>query len=213
MCSLSHMKINDLKLPAHVLPLEMAGEGRRSVTFKAQCNGEILALKVYRQEFIHKYRQRYRLNIAKFEFERNQQFYDTDILRPYAARPIGVLGIDDGYNLCFLQEFIDGLTLVELADLHRGLPQSVLDAGRTICREAEAAELHDLDIFYKNVMVRKVGDTWLPVLHDYNLIPQYQHPPNPFLALAYLTGIRRKSHRDWRCLKGWQSYSDECRNR
>jgi hypothetical protein len=207
------MEINDLKLPGHVLPLEFAGEGRRSVTFKAECNGEILALKVYRQEFIHKYRERYQLNIAKFEFVRNQQFYSTDVLRPYAARPNGVLGVDDGYSLCFLQEFINGPTLVELANMNKGLPQSVLDAGRFICREAEAAGFHDLDIFYKNLMVRKIGDTWLPVLHDFNLVPQYQYPPNPFLALAYLTGIRGKSHRDWRCLKGWQTYSDECGGR
>ena len=203
------MEIRDLKLPPGLLPIELAGEGRRSVTYKAERQGEIVALKVYREEFIVKYQQRFGINIAQFEIKRNQQFYDIESLRPYAARPIEILGIDDDYSLCFLQEFIVGLTLVELANIMHGLPLSVLDAGRFICQTAEDAGMHDLDIFYKNVMVRKQGDTWLPVLHDFNMIPQYLHPPNPFLALAYITGIRRKSHRDWRCLKGWHAYSEQ----
>jgi hypothetical protein len=205
------MEMNDLKLPENLAPLSLAGEGRRSVTFKAKYHDEVVALKVYRKEFIQKYQQRYGLNIAEFEFTRNQAFFAVDGLRPYAARPIKVLGLDDGYSLCFLQEFIDGPSLVELAQKNHGLPQSVLDAGHLICEKAEAAGLHDLDLFYKNVLVREQNGAWLPVIHDFNLVPQYQYPPNPFLALAYLTGLRRKSHRDWRCLKGWQDWSDLCK--
>jgi len=206
------MEINELKLPEKLLPLSLAGEGRRSVTYKAEDNGEVVALKVYRKEFVHKYQQRYGLNIAEFEFARNQAFFAVSELQPYAARPIKVLGLDDGYSLCFLQEFIDGPSLVELAQKNNGLPQNVLDAGHLICEKAEAAGLHDLDLFYKNVLVRKQNDTWLPVIHDFNLVPQYQYPPNPFLALAYLTGLRKKSHRDWRCLKGWHDWSDHCQD-
>jgi hypothetical protein len=206
------MDINDLKLPGYLLLAGIAGEGRRSVTFNASYRGQILALKVYRREFIQKYQQRYKLNIAQFELTRNKAFYAVEALRPYAAKPIDVLGIDDGYSLCFLQEFIDGPSLVELAKNNQGLPQSVLDAGRLICEQAETAGLHDLDLFYKNILCRKQNDVWLPVIHDFNLVPQYQFPPNPFLKLAYLTGIRKKSHRDWRCLKGWQDWSDHCRD-
>ena len=205
------MDMNDLKLPENLVPVSLAGQGRRSTTFKAEYEGEVVALKVYRKEFIQKYQQRYELDIAQFEFTRNQAFYAVDELRPYAARPIEVLGVDDGYSLCFLQEFIYGPSLVELAQKNHGLPQSVLDAGQLICTKAEAAGLHDLDLFYKNVLVREKNGTWLPVIHDFNLVPQYQYPPNPFLALAYLIGLRRKSHRDWRCLKGWQDWSDRCK--
>lgn len=205
------MEMNELKLPENLLPLSLAGEGRRSVTYKAEDNGEVVALKVYRKEFVHKYQQRYGLNIAEFEFARNQAFFAVEKLRPYAARPIKVLGLDAGYSLCFLQEFIDGPSLVELAQKNHGLPQSVLDAGHLICEKAEAAGLHDLDLFYKNVLVRERNGAWLPVIHDFNLVPQYQYPSNPFLALAYFTGLRRKSHRDWRCLKGWQDWSDRCK--
>lgn len=204
------MDIDDLSLPEDLVLIGFAGQGRRSTTFKVNYLGETLALKVYRKEFIKKYQHRYKLNIAQFEMTRNQAFYAVDGLRPYAARPIKVLGIEDGFSLCFLQEFIDGPSLVELAEQAKGLAQSVLDAGRLICERAEAAGLHDLDLFYKNILVRKLNDEWLPVIHDFNLVPQYQFPPNPFLAFAYLTGIRKKSHRDWRCLKGWQEWSDRC---
>lgn len=206
------MELSDLKLPADMLPLELAGQGRRSVTFKAEYRNRVVALKVYREEFTYKYQHRYGLNIARFEFQRNQAFYAINALRPFAARPIDTLGVDDDYSLCFVQEFLSGPTLVELAQSKRGLPESVLDAGQQICRLAEQAGLHDLDLFYKNVMVRKRNDHWLPVLHDFNLLPQYRYPPNPFLALAYLTGIRKKSHRDWRCLKGWHDYSNACQS-
>lgn len=202
----------ELRLPQALEVLDIAGEGRRSVTYRANHRGEIIALKVYRQAFIDKYRQRFKLNIAQFEFDRNQAFYAVEGLRPYAAQPIGVLGIEDQYSLCFLQEFIEGPTLVELAQQHHGLPQSVLDAGLIICRTAETSGLHDLDIFYKNVMMRKQEGVWLPVLHDFNLLPQHLYPRNPFLALAYLTGLRRKSHRDWRCLRGWHEFSERCSN-
>lgn len=209
---LSGMDIDDLNLPQELLLIGFAGQGRRSVTFKANYQGETVALKVYRGEFIEKYQDRYKLNIAQFEMTRNQAFYAVDALRPYAAKPVRVLGVDDGYSLCFLQEFIDGPTLVELAEQNQGLPQTVLDAGQLICEQAEVAGLHDLDLFYKNILVRKQNDAWLPVINDFNLVPQYQFPPNPFLQLAYLTGIRKKSHRDWRCLKGWHDWSDHCRD-
>jgi len=201
----------ELKLPRTLELLDIAGQGRRSITYRANYHGEVIALKAYRQAFIDKYRQRFKLNIAQFEFERNQAFYNVEKLRPYAARPIAVLGIEDQYSLCFLQEFLSGPTLVELARQNHGLPQSVLDAGQLICQAAEASGLHDLDIFYKNVMMRKQKGVWLPVLHDFNLLPQYLYPRNPFLALAYFTGLRKKSHRDWRCLKGWQDYSGHCK--
>ena len=206
------MELNDLILPENLVPTALAGQGRRSITFRARYHDEVVALKVYRKEFIHKYQQRYGLNIAQYEFSRNQAFYAIEALQPFAARPIDVLGVDDGYSLCFLQEFINGPALVELAQKNHGLPQSVLDAGRLICEKAEVSGLHDLDLFYKNILLRKRDDTWLPVIHDFNLVPQYQYPPNPFLALAYRTGLRRKSHRDWRCLKGWQDWSDYCRD-
>jgi len=210
LCHPSEMHMSDLILPENLVPTELAGQGRRSVTFKANYAGETVALKVYRDEFIRKYQQRYKLNIAEFELSRNQAFYSVEALQPYSARPIKVLGVDDGYSLCFLQEFIEGPSLLELAIRKQGLPQSVLDAGKLICEQAESAGLHDLDLFYKNILLRKPDDIWLPVIHDFNLVPQYKFPPNPFLAFAYLSGIRKRSHRDWRCLKGWRAWSDRC---
>ena len=93
------MDMNDLKLPENLVPVSLAGEGRRSATFEAKYHNEVIALKVYRKEFIQKYQQRYGLNIAQFEFTRNQAFYALEELRPYAARPIKVLGLDDRHSL------------------------------------------------------------------------------------------------------------------
>ena len=129
---------------------------------------------------------------------------------PFTAKPLAVMGHDGRCTLMFLQEFIDGMHLTELAEKNKGLPDSVLEAGETIVRVAEMNEMYDLDIYYKNVMVRKQSGIWQPVLHDFNLMPQSEHPPNPFLTLAIKTGIRKKSHRDYRCLQEWRSYSKQC---
>ena len=47
-------------------------------------------------------------------------------------------------------------------------------------------------------------------IHDFNLMPQHRYPPNPILALAFKTGLRKNSHRDYRCLQQWRSYSEQC---
>ena len=86
-----------------------------------------------------------------------------------------------------------------------GLPGLPLDS--------DGDGLHDLDLYYRNILVREHEGTWLPVLHDFNLMPQHTFPPNPFLAIAYRAGIRRKSHRDYRCIRQWRQFSESCGNR
>ncbi len=198
-------EVGGLRLPAGLEVLEVVGSGRRSITFKARQGGEVVALKVYRPQFIARYRKKYNVNIAVFEMSRNRALRKIPELVSFTARPIRVIGHDGQHSLCFMQEFIDGVPLPELAKQHKGLPVSVLRAGEQIVRLAAKAGLHDLDLYYKNVLARQVGGQWLPVLHDFNLMPQHEHPPNPFLALAYRTGLRKKSHRDLRCLEQWRA--------
>ena len=197
--------------PPDLVPGPRIGEGRRSVVYRAVYRGETVAAKIYRPEFIEKYRERYRVNIAEFELGRNRAVRDLQGLRPFVARPVGIVGLDGGRGLAFLQEFIDGIPLVELGLREHGLPRSVLDAGQLIVSRAERAGLHDLDLYYRNVLVRECKGEWLPVLHDFNLMPQHLFPPNPFLWLAYRSGIRRKSHRDRRCIRQWHAFSEDCR--
>jgi hypothetical protein len=203
-------ELGGLRLPEGLEPMAVAGQGRRSITFRASYRGDTVAMKVYRPEFVEKYRKKYDVNIAVFEMSRNRAFRKVPELLPYSAKPLLVMGHDGRCSLMFLQEFIDGIQLTELAEQNRGLPDSVLEAGEIIVRNAEMNELYDLDIFYKNVLVRKKSGVWQPVLHDFNLMPQTDKPPNPILALALKTGIRKKSHRDYRCLAEWRSFSEQC---
>ena len=196
--------------PPGLTPGQRIGEGRRSVVYRAGYRGETIAVKVYRQAFIDKYLARYGINIAEFEMARNQAVRSAPGLEEFTARPIGVIGLDGQCSLAFLQEFIDGISLVDLGLKNGGLPDSVLAAGDHIVQRAEAAGLHDLDLYYRNILLVEKHGEWRPVLHDFNLVPQHEFPPNPLLALAYRTGLRKKSHRDYRCIHQWRDFSDSC---
>ena len=198
------------QLPPGLEPGARLGEGRRSVVYEASWQGRTIALKLYRPEFVSKYREKYRLDIARFEHDRNQAFIEVPGLAKYAAKPIGTLGQNDGFSPAFLQERIEGLPLTELGMREGGLPEEVLEAGKHIVHLAESAGLHDLDLFYRNILVRQNREGWVPVIHDFNLVPQHLFPPNPFLYLAYRLGIRKKSHRDYRCIRQWREFSDSC---
>ncbi|NND45891.1 MAG: hypothetical protein HKN58_11255 [Xanthomonadales bacterium] len=203
-------EVGGLRLPPDLEPISVAGKGRRSITFKASYRGDTVAMKAYRPEFIKTYRDKYDVNIGVFEMSRNRAFRKVPELLPYAAKPLAVIGHDGRYSLLFLQEFIDGIPLTTLAEQNKGLPDSVLESGETIVRAAEMNDLHDLDLFYKNIMVRKVRGAWQPVIHDFNQMPQHLFPPNPVLKLAFKSGARKFSHRDYRCLQEWRDYSEQC---
>jgi len=192
-----------LRVPAAVERGGLAGKGKRSVTFHATYDGEHVALKVYRRKFIDKYRQRYDLNIARYEYERNLAFYSVESLRPYSAKPIAVFDDESVSSLCFAQEFVSGTSLKEIAAREGGVPAETLEAGSRIVAAASAAGLYDLDISTRNIMVRKTDKGWMPIVYDFNLVPQYRFPSNPLLALAYRSGLRRKSHRDHRAIRNW----------
>ena len=120
-----------LRVPRSVKLGPLAGRGKRSITFRATCGGEHVALKVYRRKFIDKYRRRYGLNIARYEYERNVAFHALETLRPYAAEPVGVFDDEAASSLCFLQEFVDGISLKQLAAREGGVPPETLEAART----------------------------------------------------------------------------------
>lgn len=203
-------ELGGLKLPPQLEPTAVAGEGRRSITFKANYRGETVAMKAYRPEFIDAYRRKYDVNIGVFEMSRNRAFRKIPELLPLSAKPLAVLGHDGSCSLVFLQEYIQGTPLTELGRQRKGLPESVLEAGEAIVRAAESHALHDLDLFYRNILCRERDGVWQPVIHDFNLMPQHLFPPNPLLKLAFSLGIRRPSHRDYRCIAQWREYSREC---
>lgn len=199
-------EVGGLRLPSNLEPLSVIGAGSRSITFKASFRSETVAMKAYRPEVIEKYRKKYDVNIAVFEMSRNRAFRKVPELLPYAAKPLSVIGHDGKHSLVFLQELIrESTNMTDLAAGNGGLPESVLEAGETIVRMAELAELHDLDLDPDGMLVRQVRGVWQPVMHDFNQMPQHLFPPNPILKMAFKTGARKKSHRDYQAIGQWRS--------
>jgi hypothetical protein len=196
-------ELGELNLPENVELLDVAGTGSRAVTFKARYRGEIVALKVYRPDAVKKYRDKHDLNIAVFEMSRNREFRKNLKLFPFSAKPIMVLGHDGRLSLCFIQEFIDGIPLTRLGSEQGGLPSSVLEAGEIIARATEEAGLHDLDLDYRNVLVRQESGRWLPVIHDFNQVPGER--------VGMLAGLLKGKPKDnHQLVKEWLKFSEQC---
>jgi len=189
------------RLPQELRIGALVGEGRRSKVFRATYNGALVAVKLYRDKYVQRYRQRYGKSIARFEYDRNAAFYGVENLRRYVAKPLLVTGEGDGMSDAFVQEFVDGVALRTLAAETGSVPEETLESVRFIIRAASAAGLHDIDLDPDNLRVRHTSHGWLPVLFDFNMMPQHIRAPNLFVALLYRTGLRDPSYRDRRWLR------------
>ena len=194
----------ELALPKEINIIKPLGAGRRSHVYLVDYLDKNAVVKVYKQEYIDKYRSQYKVNIGEFEFNRNTIAYQSDALRKYVAKPYRLLQPEQGYELAFIQEYIDGVWLEDLMQQCGGLPNEVLQAGYEIVKYAAEVGLYDLDIPPGNIrLVKDKHGAWLPKLYDFNLMPQHQCPPNPFMAIGFMLGLRSKNHRDYRSLKHW----------
>lgn len=193
-----------LLLPADIEVGDYLGTGGRAHVFNATLDGAAVIVKVYREPAAAKYRDRYGVDIAEFEYGRNAVLYALDSIRRHVAKPWRVYPAASDYSHCMVQEFIAGKTLKDLIIEHGELPADVLESGYRVIRAAEAAGVHDLDISSKNVRIVEADGERVLKLYDFNLMPQHLHAPNPFLWLALKLGLRRKSHRDYRNLKKWE---------
>ena len=197
--------MRDLVLPADFEVHKRLGKGRRSNVYLGRYQGDQVVLKVYRPEFIEKYRQRYGVDIGEFEFERNSKAFSLPSISKYIARPYRLLRSEQGYTPALIQEYVDGVWLLELLQRLRYLPNEILEAGHLIVKEAATQNLYDLDISPGNIQVLQTNSgQWFPKLYDFNLMPQYLQPPNPFMRLGFALGLRSKNHRDFRSLKQWE---------
>jgi predicted Ser/Thr protein kinase len=198
-------ELGGVKLPENVELLEVIGQGSRSIVFKARYRGDIVALKMYRPAAIQKYRKKYDVNIAVYEMSQNRQFRKVPDLLPFSAKPIMVLGHDGRQSLCFVQEFVEGRPLTELAAEKGGIPQTVLEAGEVIARAADQAGLHNLDLDYRNVLVWEQAGRWLPVLHDFNQPPSDPEHGKPFMSL-----FRKEARPGYELVREWLRFSEKC---
>ena len=204
-------------MEAILKPLPQLGEGieviayltsgRRTDVYTALYRGRRVVAKVYKSEFVKKYLRRFGCDIAAFEYERNHAFYVSDALRPYCPEPLHYTPDCDGV-CAFVQEYIEGDSLSEFVKKMGHLPKEIIEAGYFIVDEASKIGLHDLDIYPSNVLIVADGQRWKPVVYDFNMMPQHKFPPNPFRAIAFLLGLRKRSQRDYANLRKWRRLAE-----
>ncbi|HXG27341.1 MAG TPA: hypothetical protein VNJ47_00640 [Nevskiales bacterium] len=192
-----------VEVPPEIEVLEMIGQGRRSCTYRARYRGEPVALKVYRRALVKRYRWRYGVNLAQFEYNRNRAFWANPALRPYTVEPLKLLGVNDGYSAAFVQAWAEGETLKERATRCGPIPAELLALGYHLVHTAHAAGLYDLDFNAGNIKLRRTATGELPLIYDFNLLPQHLYAPNPFRWLALRLGLRHPGYRDFAALEGW----------
>lgn len=178
------------------------GSGRRARVFEARHQGVRAVVKVYTESQEKRCAKYMNKSAARFEYERNAQFYANAKLRDYGARPLACVKTLDG-DEAFVQEYIDAPSLSELLERTGALPAGVFEAGRAIVEEFERSGLFDMDTPAANVKVAGEGRDARPVFFDFNLLPQCIVPPNPLVALLYKLGRRKPTHRDYRGVASW----------
>ncbi len=160
-----------LKLPPGLELLTKVGTGRAGTVYKARFQGETIALKAYKPSAADWYRKKLDKNIAVYEMMQNRAYRKQSELVNYTAKPIRVVGQDGKLSLCFLQEFVDGITLEELGERYGHIPGYLMRTGEAIARVCEEHTIKGVDEFMKGVKLRQKASTWVPVMFDFKHIP------------------------------------------
>lgn len=194
---------DNTNLPDDIEIIDYIGKGGRAQVYKARLDNEDVVVKVYNKDVANKYLEKYNVDIAQFEFDRNEALFEINEIREYVAKPFRVYPSSSQYVHSIIQEHVSGTILESLIKELGCLPKEILDAGRLIVKHAEKNGIHDLDISVGNLKINKSSGIWKPKLYDFNIMPQYLFPPNPIVGLGYKLGIRKKSFRDYRSLRNW----------
>lgn len=192
-----------VKVPAEIEVFELLGQGKRTCTYRAQLDGQRVALKVYRAAVMRRYQWRFGIHLAQFEHDRNQAFWNNPGLREFTVQPLRLYGVDDGYSPAFVQAWAGGETLLEYASRHACVSADLLAAGYRLVRRAHATGLYDLDLNVGNIKLRETAQGLMPVIYDFNLLPQHLYAPNPMRWLSLRLGRRHWGHRDFAALESW----------
>lgn len=197
------LRADKLDFPEDISVFEMLGQGGRAKVYRAKLGGENVVIKVYDKDVANKYLEKYNVDIAQFEFNRNKALFEINEIQEYVAKPYRVYPISEQYEHSIIQEYVPGTILEKLINDLGYLPEDILKAGYMIVKHAENHGIHDLDISVGNLKIKESGGIWKPKLYDFNIMPQYLFPPNPIVGLGYKLGIRKKSFRDYRSLRNW----------
>lgn len=163
-----------LTLPDGIVLLEKVGSGRAATVYKARFQGDTVALKAYKSNAASWYRKKLDKNIAVYEMMQNRAFRKHPDLIKYTAKPLRVIGQDGKASLCFLQEYVDGITLQQLGDRYGQIPGYLMRTGEAIARFCEEHDIKGVDDFMKGVKLRQSASTWVPIMFDFKHIPSAQ---------------------------------------
>ncbi|MFQ5689614.1 MAG: hypothetical protein ACE5HQ_05015 [Gemmatimonadota bacterium] len=181
------------------------GEGGRSIVYRAEWEGRLVAFKVYKRRAVERHARRHRLGIAEFEYSRNLAFYRAPGLARYVTQPLGHL--DSPRVSAILQEALDGeLYYFHFRERRGKIAPELFGHVQRMVELAHAAGLYDLDLHAMNVMVVREGDETIPKLFDFNLRPTHEFPRNPLDALLLRTGIKSPRSRDLRKLRRFHDF-------
>ncbi|MDX1395434.1 MAG: hypothetical protein R3195_13680 [Gemmatimonadota bacterium] len=185
-------------------PIEQIAWGKMTTVYRAELDGRTVALKIYRRRYIDRHAARHPTNIAEFEFNRNAAFRSAPGLARHAPRPIAC--VHGPSVTAFAQELVEGDLYLDVSVRRGGPIEPVFDQIRRIVDIAHAHGLFDIDLHALNVLVVEDGGEEIPVFFDFNAIPFYQDPRNPFEALALRLGVIDERTRDRKKLRTFHDF-------
>lgn len=184
------------------------GEGRRCIVFAAVHRDRQVVLKLYHSLAVAKHAQRTGGSLARYEYERNVALRGVPHLAPHVAEPITFFA----FARCevFVQEHVWGQPIdAFLRTSPATLCAFVLGEVRLILERAHEADLFDLDLHSKNILVRRSAfGVAQPVLFDFNKVPYHLQPPNPLATLLLKLGMLTPASRDDRHLRRLRRLAD-----
>lgn len=197
-----------LDLPGDIQLIEKLGQSRINAVYRARYQGQDVAVKAYSNRAASAWRKKLDQNIAIYEMLQNRAFRQQPDLVPYTAKPIKVIGQDGKGSLCYLQAYVDGISLEELAQRENGLPGAIIRTGELIQRVCEDKGLQGVDQFLQNVKVVQQGDNWSPVVYDFKHIPEESRKKPPVgVPLLARIGIGAKPGAPAGFVKDWNRIS------
>ena len=196
-----------LNLPSGIELVEKIGSGRAGTVYKARFQGEVVALKAYKASAADWYKKKLGKNIAIYEMMQNREFRKHKELVEYTAKPLRVIGQDGKCSLCFLQEFVDGITLEEFGEREGQFPGYLIRTGEMIARTCEEQSLAGIDEFMKGVKLRRTANAWTPVMFDFKHVPS-ESAKNGGPSLLQRLGLNRRDNRPKGFLGDWHVLSE-----
>ena len=197
-----------LKLPAGIELLEKVGTGRTCTVYKVHFQGETLALKAYKSDAVDWYRKKIDKNIAIFEMMQNRTLRAQPALTAYTAKPIRVIGQDGKASLCFLQEFVDGISIKDLGRRYGSIPEYLMRTAEVIARTSEEHSLKGIDDFMASAKLRRSASTWMPVMFDFKHIPG-SSPAPPQRSFLQRIGLSKQPTGPGGFLGNWQALAQK----